>query len=572
MSTTILKQRLRLNIGTYMSARHTVLYSFFLCVLFVSASPVAYAQRTSDAFKKVDEVLRYMRSANYSEDELIRRVAWNERLVGEIVNYKVTADDDRQNFLRFLDIAIVHYDEENIRLKILVRAITTLDPLVQKYFPQWIVQDESVILEVMRKLRDNRDDLNDAEAVEIVDRILTGKAKMRIVQSPKDRENVLGIIIEKARPKSANNEESSGYIDNMEDPSYQDYRVVGKKNIESVLQSDLYPYLIDREKYAHVMETGVIKPSPYLTEAKMSIPFGGGFMWTLSADEVKQEGVGAIAISRIRAGFDLSLGNDWVNLPFLYGAQWNLHFVYEPDQTEYIKLGPSIPFGWGDIQIESDFPLFKHRKLNGTLGLSGEYFKQLTNIGGTSDEDASGVGAAAFVSFGLKTFGTKKITDLNGTIINGTNVTSDTSARKNTFYHIAYTANAHYWRDLGFLVQGLRVSVGAGFQKVIGSSRKDFFKQNQPGSNRSSIADSIQVVSDKAVLEPYLRLQYDSRGKTLYGAALQYFNGGLMGELYFHIFSWLRAEVKYARVVFRDAEKWEYDEIIVPGLRMGFNF
>jgi len=42
--------------------------------------------------------------------------------------------------------------------------------------------------------------------------------------------------------------------------------------------------------------------------------------------------------------------------------------------------------------------------------------------------------------------------------------------------------------------------------------------------------------------------------------------------VYLNIFSWLRAEVKYSRLVFRDAEIWEHEEMIVPGLRFGFAF
>ncbi len=540
-----------------------ILVSLISIITLLSLTSIhSTAQSGNEAFKKMDEILRFMKSANYAEDELVRRVVWNDKLVNEIVTYKITNDDDRQNFLRFLDISISRYQDENIRLKILIRALTTLDPLVQKYFPQWIIQDEPMILEVMRKIRDNRDDMSDADAVVIVDRILTGKAKIRVVQSPKDKENVLGVIIEKARQKNQNNEESSGYIENMDDSNYEDYRIVGKKNIENVLTSDLYTRLIDRERYAHVMETGLIKPTPFIAESNIGIPFGGGFMWTLSSDEIRQEGVGEVKVARIRAGFELKIGNDWVNLPFLYGPQWNMHFVYEPDPNEYIKFGPSIPFNWGDKQIDADFPLFKHRMLNGTRGLSGEYFRQLTNVAGNVEEDASGIGAAAFVSFGLKTLGTKKIIDLNGTIINGTNATKNPAERTNTFYHIAYTATGYYWRDLGFLSRGFRLSVGGGYEKVVGLTRR----------SSSPDQDTTEQVISKSILDPYVRLQYDNRGITQYGMALQYFNGGLMAEIYLNIFSWLRIEVKYARVVFRDPEKWEYNEIIVPGIRIGFNF
>lgn len=558
----------RPTVGMHMS-RLTIVTILFLTICCSLAMPVA--AQSGDALKKVDEILRYMKSPNYAEDELVRRVVWNDKLVNEIISYRNLSDDDRQNFLRFLDISIARYQDENLRLKILIRAITTLDPLVQKYFPQWIVQDEPMILELMRKIRDNRDDMSDADAVVVVDRVLSGKAKIRIVQSPRDHENVLGILIEKARPKSENNDPSSGFIENLDDGSFEDYRIVGKKNIEGILQTALYTRLIERERYAHVMETGVIKPTPYVASANVGIPFGGGFMWTLQSDELRQEGVGEIQISRIRAGFELKIGNDWVNLPFLYGPQWNLLFVYEPSPYEYLKIGPSIPFSWGDKSIQDDFPLFKHRLLNGTLGVSAEYNRQLTNVAGTFGEDASGIGAAAFVSTGLRTLGSRKVIDLNGTIINGTGASKDNNVRVHPFYHIAYTATGYYWRDLGFLLTGLRASLGLGYQKVVAMQR-----QSKPTIAEQAYSDSVEVITGpgegKAVLDPYLRLQYDNRGKTQYGLALQYFNGGLMGEAYFHIFSWLRAEVKYARVVFRDAEVWEHSEIIVPGLRIGFDF
>ncbi len=545
------------------SMRSVILSLLALCALLAAQGSAALrAQGNPDALTKVDKILAFMKSANYAEEELLRRVVWNDKLVNEIVNYRIAGDDDRQPFLRFLDIAIAHYQEENVRLRIILRALTNLDPLVQKYFPQWIVQDEPMILEVMRKIRDNRDDMSDGDAVLIVDRILTGKAKIRVIQSPRDRDNILGILIEKARPVSENNEPSSGFMQNVDDPQFEDYRLVGKRTISQVLQQQLYDRLVDRDRYAHVMETGVIKPTPYVAESTISIPFGGGFMWTLSSDNIKREGVGEIQVSRIRAGFELKIGNDWVNLPFLYAPQWNMHVVYEPDPTEYIKIGPSIPFTWGDAQIDTDFPLFKHRRLNGTLGMSGEYFRQLTNMSGSFEEDASGIGAAAFVSFGLKTLGTKKVIDIDGLIINGTGATDDPVKRKEEFYALQYTATAYYWRDLGFLLTGLRASVGAGFEKIAGYTRKGGLPT----------MDTVAVTSQKSYLDPYIRLQYDNQGKSQYGFALQYFNGGLLGEAYFNIFSWLRTEVKYARLVFRDPEKWEYTEIIVPGLRIGFNF
>ena len=262
-----------------------------------------------------------------------------------------------------------------------------------------------------------------------------------------------------------------------------------------------------------------------------------------------------------------------MNLPFLYGAQWNTLFVYEPSATERIKIGPSIPFTFGDISVEEDFPIFKPRKLNGTWGAAGEYYKQLSNISGAPGSDADGIGAAAFVSFGLNKLGTKKITDRDGKIINGDESTvpvprsqADATAR---FYYMASSANLFYWRDLGFMLDGLRLHAGLGYQKVVEASRKNIWEGD---GNSPLLEDSVKTVSDYGTLDLWARLTYDHVGKTTYGVALQYFNGGLMGEVYLNIFSWMRAEVKYSRVVFRDAEAWEHEEMIVPGLRFGFAF
>ncbi len=562
--------------------RSLLIWTLTLCTIGVF-SQNALAQSPDGLIMSVDQALRFMRSANYSEDDMVRRLAWTDKLVSEMVNYR-PSDDDRQNYMRLLDLAVNHFQDENIRLRVLLRAVTTLDPLVQRYFPQWVVQDEAMILEIMRKIRDNRDDLRDAEAVEIADRVLTGKARLRVVQSPKDQENLIGIIIEKARSKNAGNPESAGFITNVESSEFDDYRIVGRKNLRDVLTQDLYERVVSRWEYAHLMETGVIKPEPYVAEATIGIPFGGGFMWTLESDE-RTSGV-EIQVTRIRAGFELKIGNEWVNLPFLYGPQWNALFVYEPSRTEYIKLGPSIPFTWGDMSIHDDFPLFKARKLNGTWGAAGEYFKQLS-IPVTAFDDGDGIGAAAYVSFGLPTLGNKKITNANGLILNQENKNilvplpweqppTDPKERKAYledkvgFYYMPATATAYYWRDLNFLMSGLRIHAGIGYQKVNHARRR--YQSVDGGSDPVLVSDTVHVMSGDGTLDLYAKLAYNHRGRTTYGASLQYFNGGLMGELYLNIFSWMRAEVRYSRIVFRDPEKWEHQEMIVPGLRLGFSF
>jgi hypothetical protein len=564
---------------TIMNWKSVLSFIAVFCLLLGVAKSQTQPVSTSGQLPTVESILRFMKSTNYQEEELLRRTVWSDRLINEIVSYKIDAAD-RENFVHFLDLALVHYRDENSRLRILMRAVTTLDPLVQRYFPQWIIQDEPIILETMRKIRDNRDDLTDAEALVIAERVLTQKARVRVVQSPKAADKIIAIIIEKARPKSESNPESAGFMTNSEDGDYEDYRIVGQKTLQKILTDELYTKIVTKEEYAHIMETGIIKPEPYVAEANIGIPFGGGFMWTLESDERKSGGV-ALTISRIRAGFELKIGNDWVNLPFLYGAQWNTMIVYEPSPYEYVKIGPSIPFAWGDASISNTLPIFQHRKLNGTWGATGEYFRQLSNTSGSIGTDADGIGAAAYVSFGLKTLGNKKIINSEGEVINGDASIYDVNravkdelwVHRNTFHYIAATATAYYWRDLGFLLEGLRIGAGLGYMKVNTARRQmNNVDGNVGGAQIADFEDTVKVLDGKGTLDIYAKLSYNHTGRTNYGVSAQYFNGSLMGEAYLHIFSWLRAEVKYSRLIFRDAEAWEYDEMIVPGLRIQFAF
>ncbi len=567
---------------TMMNWKSLVLASILAAFCLAVCAPRLSAQSTTGQLASVESILRFMKSTNYQEEELIKRTVWSDKLINEVVSYKIDAQD-RENFVRFLDIAIMHYKDENSRLRILMRAVTTLDPLVQRYFPQWTLQDEPLILETMRKIRDNRDDLTDAEALQVAERVLTGKARLRVVQSPKNTDKIIAIIIEKARPKNEGNPESAGFMTNPDDGDYEDYRIVGQKTLAKILTDELYTKIVNREEYAHIMETGIIKPEPYVAEANISIPFGGGFMWTLESDERKSGGV-ALSISRIRAGFELKIGNDWVNQPFLYGAQWNALVVYEPSPYEHIKIGPSIPFSWGDKSITNNFPIFQNRKLNGSWGASGEYFRQLSNTSGSIGTDADGIGMAAYVSFGLSTMGKKKLINPAGEIINGDgsifNVGAyppptydDQSVNQQKFYYITSSATGYYWRDLGFLLDGLRISAGLGYLKVNEARRQIWNTDPAPaGSTRELFEDTVKVLAGHGTLDLFTKLAYVHTGKTFYGVSLQYFNGGVMAEAYLHIFSWMRAEVKYARVVFRDPEPWERTEVIVPGLRFGFAF
>ncbi|MDH7516641.1 MAG: hypothetical protein QHI48_12305, partial [Bacteroidota bacterium] len=186
--------------------------------------------------------------------------------------------------------------------------------------------------------------------------------------------------------------------------------------------------------------------------------------------------------------------------------------------------------------------------------------------------------------------GTKKITNPEGEILNGTGQKAffrdhlytlprdangdidQAQVRRQSFFYLTSTATAYYWRDLGFLLNGLRIHAGLGYQKVNEARRKFWELDAIPGVDSIQLADSVTVLSGHGRLDAFLRLSYTHRGKTSYGMSLQYFNGGLMGIAYFDVFRWLRAEVKYSRVVFRDPEVWEHQEMIVPGLRINFVF
>ena len=53
------------------------------CLLAIAAAPLR-AQSPGDAFTSVDQILRFMKSANYSEEDLQRRLVWTEKQDDEL--------------------------------------------------------------------------------------------------------------------------------------------------------------------------------------------------------------------------------------------------------------------------------------------------------------------------------------------------------------------------------------------------------------------------------------------------------------------------------------------------------
>ena len=115
--------------------------------------------------------------------------------------------------------------------------------------------------------------------------------------------------------------------------------------------------------------------------------------------------------------------------------------------------------------------------------------------------------------------------------------------------------------------EGIAVAaLGFGYEKVNKARRTN------PAVDGILSTDSIRTMDTFGKLDLFAKLSYEHHGITEYGASLQYFNGGLFGEAYMFIFSWMRFELKYSRVVFRDLEPWEYQELIVPGIRLSWAF
>ncbi len=333
----------------------------------------------------------------------VENIVWTEQLVNELAVYKPTSGEE-SHLSQLLAEAIIKLERENGRLDFLLNALKLRQ---KEYFPQWLIRDDRLQIEVLRALN-----FPDSLFPEVLDK---RKYSVAVIQSPVGSGDLLEILV-----------------------GSNDVRIVdveGTGTLKNILGDALYRKLQKRE-YAY--QTGTTVLTQRLTNyASINISM-------LAAEAL-------IRNDSVDIGIKVELGRDFVGYPFYYGGSWNIIGVYRPDPSQIYELGVLIPFQPGQTQANLIGPLsFKQRKLNGAPGIIGRYEKQILpngSIGG------------AFSIASLSRRGNNALLDENGDLIE-----NDTTR---SFFYIAGNFHLYYSMDLSSVgLEGLRVYAGFGYSQM----------------------------------------------------------------------------------------------------------
>jgi len=440
-----------------------------------------------------------------------------------------TPDQLSVDDIKNIENKIAYLETENKRLDIILNAITELNPFFREYLPQYIVEDEEMQIRIVNQLR-MYFGLSEPEMNRLKSEIRGGKIKIRVIQKPLTEEE-----LQEEEPERAL---IGIYLDQ--------YKIVGSQALTATLGEDLYNKLLaDVDKFKIKTGSGPLYKEPKFATTDISIS-GGALALNLQADT-----------ALIQIGANVAIGYDILNLPFWYGAVWNVSAFYRPDPDQYYMLGTLIPFRPGDSEVDLVGPIqLKSRKLNGTYGISAEFGKKLFDILLKEDEwegnSTLGIYIGGSFSYSdLKKRGDEILVDINSNKIGYLN--------NNPFYYIG----AHYIGFLGFeapaLLKGLHFNIGYGAFAV----HKTVVEKD---------GESLKKLSKTTISDLYAKLTYAHEGITDYTISAQYFNQSLMLSGILKVFSWLGLEVKYARVVGRDPDPYEYRDYVTVSPRFSFSF
>jgi hypothetical protein len=479
---------------------------FPVCLtLFVVISGIVRISVLCQAGASMDTLVRDYAHGKVSLDTLM----WRKNLVNHLSHYKPTDKEDTVAYSELLAELIGKFEQENKRLNSLLGALK-FSPDVEKYFPQWYVEDANLQFSILRRLG----------LPEFIPSVLdSGTYRIHVVQAPvpskiRKTADLLELqIVGKGGPVLG----------------------VGRGQMENSLGTSLYDS-VKNGNYALQTSTA------YLSQRRSNY---GRFSASLLGAEA------LVHVDSADVGVKVDLGRELIGYPFYYGGTWNILAVYEPDQSQTYELGLTFPFHPGDVQQNLLGSLsFRQRRLNGAHGLIGRFEKQIASGGSLGAE---------FSIASMSEKGSNILIDSRGSLVESTH-----QDLLKTFYYLAGNLDLYYTADLSKTVlDGLQSSVGFGYYRVIGA-RLD--------STDTHWNNTIDVERWNR-FDVYARLSYDHQFGAQYGVALQYFDKSLLASAYLHIFHWFTVEGKYTRVVFRnELRPWEQRDLLALSPKLGFTF
>ncbi|HYM20728.1 MAG TPA: hypothetical protein VEW28_06970 [Candidatus Kapabacteria bacterium] len=413
--------------------------------------------------------------------------------------------------------------DENRALKNIMTAIQSIDTARQNELIQFIITDRNVRSRVISALRKNG---YSVPANTDADLLVTQKplSKDQYSQGNNDM-SILRIIIE-----------STG--------------IYGDPTIRRILGDDLYTKINSRSDFEYSL---VSSPSPQqriqyaLVDASL---FGG--------DIIFKSGF----------GFGMTVGNDYVGYPFWQAGNVGVEGIIHKEMTD-VRLGLNFQLGEAGItpfSISGGFNI-KSRKLEGTQGFHAS-LEQVIDVIHDKNSGRLSFGGEFYEAFtpSITTFSLRASTD--GQYRTDAPLVGPQGAKKDSLFYLALSGHGWVTYSFGSTLSGAYVRLGAGTHRItattIGQKGSTF---GQPGYTDVLTARTIDR------FDPVVKIGYDHGGAEGHdwGVSLQYSNE-LMADGYIEIFSWLDLEAKYASIVGRDPEKWEWSDFVMISPVLHLNF
>lgn len=411
-------------------------------------------------------------------------------------------------------------EAENEALTRILSSIQSIDTARQSELIQWIITDRTVRSRVISALR--------KAGYHIAPNSV---AEMTVMQKPptdmSENSELLRIVIEQAQ-------------------------LYGDPNIQRVLGGTLRDEINQRTGYEYTL----ISTEP----AQKKIQF-------VSMDASL---FGGSIVFKSGFGFGVNMGNDYIGYPFWMPGTIGTYGVIRRGMTDF-KLGIEWPLGQTGMQsfVISQGLQIRPHVLIGAMAFSAEMQQDLGLLSEQSGKLHFG--------FEFRNAFTPNITSFppdpsgQGYLANSPYRTGSAGlyGAHDSLYYLAVSAHAYLSYSLpDRVLKGAYVQLGGGMHGVqpvtIGEpNSKDLTNTNT----------DLNIVDRKDYWEPFVKLGYihTTDAGDEYGVSVQYCNE-LLTEAWVKLFSWLSLDAKYATVIGRDPEKWEWKDYVIVSPKLTLNF
>jgi hypothetical protein len=412
---------------------------------------------------------------------------------------------------------------ENEALQRILSAVESIDTARQNELIQWIITDRSIRSRVISALRKAGKNISPNSVAELS---VTQKPPTAGDPDPTNMQ-LLRIVIE-----------SIG--------------VYGEPNIRRILGEDLYNKIQSRE----------------------------GYEFTLQASEHVQQKIqfiymdaslyGGQILFKSGFGFALRVGNDYIGYPFWLPGTIGTFGVLRRGSTDF-RIGLEWPLGESGINPfgGNNGLQIKNRKLEGAQTFAASIDQDL----GLMAEQSGKIhfGADFLTGFTPSYSGLSSRENLEQFRTAYINNQVPGLGKDSLFY---LQLSAHAWVEYKLPESSLKggyIQVGAGTHRIaaltIGAKNLPL-----PPSPASATTDVISS-GNYSYFDPLIKLGYVHAGETgdEYGLSVQYCNT-LLTDAFIKLFPWLQIEAKYATIVGRDPQKWEWKDYVMISPKIIFNF